>query len=194
IVTNPTYAHLHDKARDFIQAILGKTGVHLAHKVEESVKGLLVTSVIFEELCFFFFKQKTAYDIPLLTRTFEFLKTQEEPVLLHILTKKGKGYAPALKQPDKFHGLGKYKIESGETAPTPTPTYSEIIGKTLAKFAETNQKIVAITAAMPSGTGLGFFQAQHPTRYFDVGNAEEHAALFACGLATQGLQPFLAIY
>jgi 1-deoxy-D-xylulose-5-phosphate synthase len=194
IVTNPTYAHLHDKARDFVQAILGKTGVHLAHKVEESVKGFLVPSVIFEELGLHYYGPIDGHDIPLLTKTFEFLKTQEEPVLLHILTKKGKGYEPAIKQPDKFHGLGKYKIESGETAPTPTPTYSEIIGKTLAKFAETNQKIVAITAAMPSGTGLSHFAKAHPTRYFDVGIAEEHATLFACGLATQGLQPFLAIY
>jgi 1-deoxy-D-xylulose-5-phosphate synthase len=194
IVTNPTYAHLHDKARDFVQAILGKTGVHLAHKVEESVKALLVPSVIFEELGLHYYGPIDGHDIPLLTKTFEFLKTQEEPVLLHILTKKGKGYEPAIKQPDKFHGLGKYKIESGETAPTPTPTYSEIIGKTLAKFAETNQKVVAITAAMPSGTGLSHFAKAHPTRYFDVGIAEEHATLFACGLATQGLQPFLAIY
>ncbi len=165
-----------------------------AHKVEESVKGLIVPSVIFEELGLRYYGPIDGHDIPLLIRTFEFLKTQEEPVLLHILTQKGKGYAPALKQPDKFHGLGKYKIESGETAPTPTPTYSEIIGKTLAKLAETNQKIVAITAAMPSGTGLSHFQKAHPTRYFDVGIAEEHATLFACGLATQGLQPFLAIY
>jgi 1-deoxy-D-xylulose-5-phosphate synthase len=130
----------------------------------------------------------------LLTRTFEFLKRQDEPVLLHILTKKGKGYEPAIKQPDKFHGLGKYKLETGETAPAPTPTYSEIIGKSLAKFADTNQKIVGITAAMPSGTGLAHFAKAHPTRYFDVGIAEEHAALFACGLATQGLKPFLTIY
>jgi 1-deoxy-D-xylulose-5-phosphate synthase len=194
IVTNPTYAHLHDKARDFIQAILGKTGVQLVHKVEESVKGLLVPSVIFEELGLRYYGPIDGHDIPLLIRTFEFLKTQEEPVLLHILTKKGKGYEPAIKQPDKFHGLGKYKIESGETAPTPTPTYSEIFGKTLARFAETNQKLVAITAAMPSGTGLSHFQKAHPNRYFDVGIAEEHATLFACGLATQGLQPFLAIY
>jgi 1-deoxy-D-xylulose-5-phosphate synthase len=194
IVTNPTYAHLHDKARGFIQAIAGKTGVHFAHKVEESVKGLLVPSVIFEELGLHYYGPIDGHDIPLLTRTFEFLKTQEEPVLLHILTKKGKGYEPAIKQPDKFHGLGKYKIESGETPPAPTPTYSEIFGKTLAKFAETNQKLVAITAAMPSGTGLSHFVKVHPGRYFDVGIAEEHAALFACGLATQGLQPFLAIY
>src|SRR6516225_10103273 len=194
IVTNETYAHLHDKARDFVEWILGKTGVHLAHKVEESVKGLLVPSVIFEELGLRYYGPIDGHDIPLLIRTFEFLKTQDEPVLLHILTQKGKGYAPALKQPDKFHGLGKYKIESGETAPTPTPTYSEIFGKTLAKFAETNQKLVAITAAMPSGTGLSHFAKAHPGRYYDVGIAEEHATLFACGLATQGLQPFLAIY
>src|SRR5213083_479694 len=194
IVTNPTYAHLHDKARDFVQAILGKTGVHLAHKVEESVKGLLVPSVIFEELGLRYYGPIDGHDIPLLIKTFEFLKTQEEPVVLHILTKKGKGYEPAIAKPDKFHGLGKYKLETGETAPTPTTTYSETIGKTLAKFADSNKNIVAITAAMPSGTGLGFFQAAHPDRYFDVGIAEEHAALFACGLATQGLKPFLAIY
>src|SRR5881296_755133 len=194
IVTNPTYAHLHDKARDFVQAILGKTGVQLAHKVEESVKGLLVPSVIFEELGLRYYGPIDGHDIPLLIRTFEFLKTQDEPVLLHILTKKGKGYEPAIKQPDKFHGLGKYKLDSGETAPTPTPTYSEIIGKTLAKFADNNQKLVAITAAMPSGTGLSHFAKAHPTRYFDVGIAEEHAALFACGIATQGLTPFLTIY
>lgn len=194
IVTSPTYAHLHDKARGFIQAIAGRTGVHFAQKVEESVKGLLVPSVIFEELGLHYYGPIDGHDIALLTRTFEFLKTQEEPVLLHILTKKGKGYEPAIKQPDKFHGLGKYKIESGETPPAPTPTYSEIFGKTLAKFAETNQKIVAITAAMPSGTGLSHFAKAHLGRYFDVGIAEEHASLFACGLATQGLQPFLAIY
>src|SRR5919201_791403 len=194
IVTSETYAHLHDKARQFVQAIAGRYAVELAHKVEEGVKGLIVPSVIFEEFGLRYYGPIDGHDIPLLIRTFEFLKTQQEPVLLHILTKKGKGYEPAIKQPDKFHGLGKYKIESGETAPTPTPTYSEIIGKTLAKFADTNRKLVAITAAMPSGTGLAHFQKAHPDRYFDVGIAEEHAALFACGLATQGMTPFLAIY
>jgi len=194
IATSPTFTHLHDKARGFIQAIAGKTVVHFAHKVEESVKGLLVPSVIFEELGLRYYGPIDGHDIPLLIRTFEFLKMQDEPVLLHILTKKGKGYEPAIKQPDKFHGLGKYKLETGETAPTPTPTYSEIIGKTVAKFADINRKIVAITAAMPSGTGLAHFAKAHPDRYFDVGIAEEHAALFACGLATQGLKPFLAIY
>src|SRR6202008_988510 len=194
IGANPTYAGLPDRARGFMQAIAGKSAVEFAHRFEEGVKNLLVPSVIFEELGLRYYGPIDGHDIPLLIRTFEFLKTQDEPVLLHILTKKGKGYEPALKQPDKFHGLGKYKIESGETAPTPTPTYSEVFGKTLAKFAETNQKLVAITAAMPSGTGLSHFQKAHPTRYFDVGIAEEPATLFACGLATQGLKPFLAIY
>jgi 1-deoxy-D-xylulose-5-phosphate synthase len=194
IVANPTYAGLHDKARRFVEAIAGKSAVEFAHKVEEGVKNLLLPSVIFEELGLRYYGPIDGHDIPLLIKTFEFLKTQDEPVLLHILTKKGKGYEPAIAKPDKFHGLGKYKIESGETAPAPTPTYSELMGKTLAKFADSNQKIVAITAAMPSGTGLGFFQAQHPTHYFDVGIAEEHAALFASGLATQGLKPFLTIY
>ena len=194
ITTHPMYAGLHEKARRFIEAIAGKGAVHLAHKFEEGVKNLLVPSVIFEELGLRYYGPIDGHDIPLLIKTFEFLKTQEEPVVLHILTKKGKGYEPAIAKPDKFHGLGKYKLETGETAPTPTPTYSETIGKTLAKFADSNKNIVAITAAMPSGTGLGFFQAAHPDRYYDVGIAEEHAALFACGLATQGLKPFLAIY
>jgi 1-deoxy-D-xylulose-5-phosphate synthase len=194
IVANPTYAGLHDKAERFIAAIAGKSVLNLAHKVEEGVKNLLVPSVIFEELGLRYYGPIDGHDIPLLIKTFEFLKTQDEPVLLHILTKKGKGYEPAIAKPDKFHGLGKYQLETGETAPAPIPTYSEIIGKTLAKFADANRNIVAITAAMPSGTGLGFFQAKHPDRYYDVGIAEEHAALFACGLATQGLKPFLTIY
>ena len=194
IVANPTYAGLHDKARRFIEAIAGKSAAHFAHKVEEGVKGLLVPSVIFEELGMRYYGPIDGHDIALLTRTFEFLKTQEEPVLLHILTKKGKGYEPAIAKPDKFHGLGKFAADTGETAPASTPTYSEIIGRTLSKFADSNKNIVAITAAMPSGTGLGLFQAAHPDRYFDVGIAEEHAALFACGMATQGLKPFLTIY
>ena len=194
IATSPTFTHLHDKARRFVETIAGKSLAHFAHKVEEGMKGLIVPSVIFEELGLRYYGPIDGHDIPLLIRTFEFLKDQDEPVLLHILTKKGKGYDPAIKQPDKFHGLGKYKPETGETAPAPTPTYSEIIGKTLAKFADTNRKIVAITAAMPSGTGLAHFAKAHPDRYFDVGIAEEHASLFACGLATQGLKPFLTIY
>ena len=112
IVTNPTYAHLHEKAGRFIKAIAGKGALHLAHKVEEGVKNLLLPSVIFEELGLRYYGPIDGHDIPLLTRTFEFLKKQDEPVLLHILTKKGKGYEPAIAKPDKFHGLGKFKLET----------------------------------------------------------------------------------
>src|SRR6187399_1774468 len=194
IATHPTYAHLHEKAAHFIGMIGGKFAVDLAHKVEAGMKNLLLPSVIFEELGLRYYGPIDGHDVSLLARTFEFLKTQNEPVLLHILTQKGKGYAPALEQPDKFHGLGKFEPKTGKTAAASTPTYSEIFGKTLAKFAESNNKIVAITGAMPSGTGLVHFAKAHPDKYFDVGIAEEHAALFAAGLATQGFKPFLAIY
>jgi len=194
IVANPAYAHLHEKAAKFVEWLGGKTARKLVGKVEAGVKNLLAPSVIFEDLGLRYYGPIDGHDIPLLIRTFEFLKTLNEPVILHILTQKGKGYAPALARPDKFHGLGKFEPETGETAPAPTPTYSELLGKTLSDFADNNRRIVAITAAMPTGTGLARFAALHPDRYFDVGIAEEHAALFACGLAAQGMKPFLAIY
>ena len=194
IATSPAYAHLHEKASNFVKMIGGQTALDFAHKVEAGVKNLLLPSVIFEELGFRYYGPIDGHDIPLLVQTFEFLKTQNEPVLLHILTQKGRGYAPALAKPDKFHGLGKFEPKTGATKPTSTPTYSELFGTTLSKFAEQNNRLVAITAAMPTGTGLASFAAAHPTRYFDVGIAEEHAALFASGLATQGFKPFLAIY
>ncbi|HEX8312654.1 MAG TPA: 1-deoxy-D-xylulose-5-phosphate synthase [Chthoniobacteraceae bacterium] len=194
IATHPTYTHLHEKAAQFVGTVGGKFVLDLAHKVEAGVKNLLVPSVIFEELGLRYYGPIDGHDIPLLIRTFEFLKTQNEPVLLHILTKKGKGYEPAIEQPDKFHGLGKFEPKTGKTSSTATPTYSELFGRTLAKFAESNNKICAITGAMPTGTGLVHFAKAHPDKYYDVGIAEEHAALFAAGLAVQGFKPFLAIY
>ncbi len=194
IVTNPAFAHLHENAAKFLEWIGGKSARKLAHKAESALKNLLAPSVIFDELGIRYYGPIDGHDTALLTQTFEFLKTQNEPVLLHILTTKGKGYAPALEKPDKFHGLGKFHLDTGETVASPTPTYSELLGEKLADFADTNNKIVAITAAMPTGTGLIHFAKRHPDRCFDVGIAEEHAALFACGLATQGMKPFLAIY
>jgi 1-deoxy-D-xylulose-5-phosphate synthase len=194
LVTSDAYSHLHEKAAKFVEMIAGRFAQQFVHKVEEGVKHLVLPSVIFEDLGLRYYGPIDGHDIPLLIQTFEFLKKQNEPVLLHIITQKGKGYAPALAKPDKFHGLGKFKLETGETTAAPTPTYSELFGQTLAKFADQNNKIMAITAAMPSGTGLFHFAAKHPEQYFDVGIAEEHAALFACGLATQGFKPFLAIY
>lgn len=194
IATSPAYAQLHDQTAKFVEWIGGKTARHLAHKIEAGVKQILLPGVIFEDLGLRYFGPIDGHDIPLLIRTFEFLKTQNEPVILHILTKKGKGYAPALAMPDKFHGLGKYQQETGETMAGTSPTYSEIFGKTLSDFADHNRKIVAITAAMPTGTGLSQFASRHPDRFYDVGIAEEHAALFAAGMATRGMKPFLTIY
>jgi len=194
IVANPSYAHLHEKAARFVEWLGGKTARKLAGKVEAGVKNLLAPSVIFEDLGLRYYGPIDGHDIPLLVKTFEFLKTQDEPVILHILTKKGKGYAPAIEKPDKFHGLGKFHLDTGDTVPSVTPTYSELLGKTLGDFADHNNKIVAITAAMPTGTGLIHFAKRHPGRCFDVGIAEEHAALFASGLAVQGMKPFLVIY
>ncbi|MFZ4775894.1 MAG: 1-deoxy-D-xylulose-5-phosphate synthase [Terrimicrobiaceae bacterium] len=194
IVTNPAYNHLHEKAGNFVEWIAGKSARKLAHKAEVGLKNLLAPSVIFEELGIRYYGPIDGHDTALLTETFEFLKTQNEPVILHILTQKGKGYGPALEKPDKFHGLGKFHRDTGETVASPTPTYSELLGTTLANFADHNNKIATITAAMPTGTGLMGFAKRHPDRLFDVGIAEEHAALFACGLAVQGMKPFLAIY
>jgi 1-deoxy-D-xylulose-5-phosphate synthase len=194
IVANPAYAHLHEKAAQFVEWLGGKTARKLAGKFEAGMKNLIAPSVIFDDLGLRYYGPIDGHDVGLLTRTFEFLKTQNEPVILHILTQKGKGYAPAIAKPDKFHGLGKFHHDTGETVASPTPTYSELLGKTLADFADHNNKIATITAAMPSGTGLINFAKRHPKRFFDVGIAEEHAALFASGLAVQGMKPFLAIY
>jgi len=194
IATSPTYSGLHDRAAKFVEKLLGKRVKEFAHKVEASVKGLIAPSVFFEDFGFRYYGPIDGHDQTTLLRTLEFLKTQNEPVLLHILTTKGKGYDPALQQPLKFHGLGRFEPKTGATQSASSPTYSELLGTTLSKFADTNNKIVGITGAMPSGTGLISFAKAHPTRYFDVGIAEEHAALFAAGLACEGFKPFLAIY
>ena len=194
IATSPMYSGIHDRAAKLVEKVLGKRVKDFAHRVETSVKSLIAPSVLFEDLGFRYYGPIDGHDINLLVRTLEFLKTQDKPVVLHIKTIKGRGYAPALEQPLKFHGLGRFEPKTGATKSSETPTYSELFGQTLAKFAETNNKIVAITGAMPSGTGLVHFAKAHPGRYFDVGIAEEHAALFASGLACEGFAPFLAIY
>jgi len=203
VATHPAYASLHLKAAEFVEKLGGKAVRRFAGKVEESAKGLVLaaakqpaptSSMIFEEFGLRYYGPIDGHDLPLLVKTFEFLKTCNEPVLLHIITEKGRGYKPALEDPGKFHGLGKYNIETGETAGTSTPTYSQIYARSVVDFAKADPKILAITAAMPGGTGLSVFKKELPERYFDVGIAEEHAALFACGMATQGLRPFLTIY
>jgi len=192
--TSSTYSHIHEKAAEFVERIAGKSIRTIAQKVESGAKNLLFPNVLFEKFGIHYYGPIDGHDIDLLVKTFEFLKNQDEPVILHIITEKGRGYEPAKANPMKFHGLGPYKTETGETPPGGDMTYSQLYGTHLGKFALKDDKIVAVTAAMPNGTGLVEFQKVVPERYYDVGIAEEHAALFACGQAVQGLKPFLTIY
>ncbi len=194
IVTHPGYDYLRDRAGKFVEKLAGRTALHMARKAEEAAKSMLWPSVIFEELGLKYYGPIDGHDIATLIRTFEFLKVQERPVLLHVLTQKGKGFEPAIQKQKKFHGLGPYDPETGETNPISQRTYSEIFADTLVKLADSNPRLLAITAAMPNGTALDRFRAHHPDKFFDVGIAEEHAVLFAAGLATQGFKPFCAIY
>lgn len=192
--THSTYASVRSKAANFVEKHAGKAVRNLAHKVEEGAKNLLFPNVLFEKFGLRYFGPIDGHDLPLLVRTFEHLKTLNEPCVLHIITEKGRGYQPAINNPGKFHGLGAYNVEDGSTSVSGPPTASEIFGRTVTDLAKNDPNIVAITGAMPGGTKLDLFKTEIPERYFDVGIAEEHAALFACGLATRGIKPFLAIY
>jgi 1-deoxy-D-xylulose-5-phosphate synthase len=194
IVTNERYKHLHDSATRLVQRFGGKVALEVMRRAEEAAKGMLWPSLLFEELGLQYFGPIDGHNLPLLVETFKFLKDANRPVLLHILTQKGRGFQPAMDKQKKFHGLGPYDPETGQTEPSGKPTYSETFANTLVKLASKDERIVAITAAMPNGTGLDIFRAQYPKRYFDVGIAEEHAVVFAAGMATRGLRPVCAIY
>ncbi|WP_353565864.1 1-deoxy-D-xylulose-5-phosphate synthase [Haloferula sargassicola] len=192
--THSTYSSVRNAAADFVERLAGKATRNLAHKVEQGAKNLLFPNVLFEKFGIRYFGPIDGHNVHLLVKTFDYLKNLNEPVVLHVITEKGRGYQPAIDNPGKFHGLGTYKIEDGSTGASSTPTASEIFGRTVTDLAKDDPKIVAITGAMPGGTKLEIFKDEIPERYYDVGIAEEHAALFASGLATKGIRPFLAIY
>jgi 1-deoxy-D-xylulose-5-phosphate synthase len=194
IATNPMYVNIHDRAAGLLEKFGGKAARHIAHKAEEAAKGIVGRGMIFEEFGLNYYGPVDGHNLPMLIETFKFLKVQNRPVVLHALTQKGRGFQPALEKQKKFHGLGPYDPETGETKAAAQKTYSEIFAESLTKLADTNDKVVAITAAMPNGTALDLFRPHHPNRYFDVGIAEEHAVLFAAGMATKGYRPFCAIY
>ena len=193
IVTNEHYQHLHDRATRLIERFGGKTAMKVVRRAEEAAKSMLWPSILFEEFGLEYFGPLDGHNLPLLVESFKFLKTLDHPVLLHVLTQKGRGFQPAIDGQKKFHGLGPYDPETGKTV-AGVPTYSEVFANTLADMATTDPRIVAITAAMPNGTGLDLFRPRHPRRYFDVGIAEEHAVIFAAGMATRGYRPVCAIY
>ncbi|MDQ2879070.1 MAG: 1-deoxy-D-xylulose-5-phosphate synthase [Pseudomonadota bacterium] len=168
-----------------------------ASKAEEFARGMATGGTLFEELGFYYVGPIDGHNLDHLIPVLENVRDAKEgPVLVHVVTKKGKGYAPAEAAADKYHGVQKFDVISGVQAkalPGP-PQYQNVFGAQLAKEAERDPTIVAITAAMPSGTGLDAFARAHPERFFDVGIAEQHAVTFAAGLAAQGMRPFCAIY
>ena len=201
IVTNPRYENLHRSMEKLVERFTGETGKNLALKAESVVKGLLSTghrpSVIFEEMGLSYYGPIDGHDLPTLIRTLDFAKHHEHPLLLHVITQKSKGFEIGMSKQKKYHGVGPntYDPEKGiETTSNAPKTYSQVFAETMVKLADMNSKVVAITGAMPNGTALDLFQPKHPDKYFDVGIAEEHAVIFAAGMATKGYKPFCAIY
>src|SRR3982751_3638987 len=169
-----------------------------ARKMEEYARGMFTGGTLFDELGFYYVGPVDGHDVRALVEVLENVRDAEVgPMLVHVVTQKGKGYGPAENSADKYHGVVKFDVVSGKQEKGPgggPPSYQNVFGETLAGLADTDPKIVAITAAMPSGTGVDKFAAKHPDRAFDVGIAEQHAVTFAAGLAAQGYKPFVAIY
>lgn len=167
------------------------------HKAEEYTRGMVTGGTLFEELGFYYVGPIDGHNLDHLLPVLENVRDSDQgPVLVHVVTTKGKGYAPAEDSADKYHGVPKFDVVTGEKAKSKAgpPAYQNVFGETLAKLAETDDRICAITAAMPSGTGVDKFAKAHPERAFDVGIAEQHGVTFAAGLAAQGMRPFAAIY
>ena len=168
-----------------------------ARKTDEFARGMTMGGTLFEELGFYYVGPIDGHNLDHLIPVLENVRDAEEgPILIHVVTKKGKGYAPAEAAADKYHGVQKFDVITGAQAKAPPgpPAYQNVFGETLSREAESDPRICAITAAMPSGTGLDKFAAAHPDRFFDVGIAQQHAVTFAAGLAAQGMRPFCAIY
>ncbi|NDY42143.1 1-deoxy-D-xylulose-5-phosphate synthase [Dissulfurirhabdus thermomarina] len=185
-----------------MESFLKKSGVgeqiwSVLKRSEDSLKSLLTPGMLFEALQFEYVGPLPGHHLDTLIDTLDNVRNLEGPVLVHVLTKKGKGYPPAEKEPDRFHGIGPFDPATGEPRrperPAP-PTYTQIFSQTLLRLAMDDPRIVAITAAMPAGTGLSAFADALPHRFFDVGIAEQHAVTFAAGLAMEGLRPVVAVY
>ena len=217
LITHPSYNRLQ---RDFQKLLKrlpkGELALKLGHKAEEVLKGTVSnlvleessskgevdgrggfgSSLIFEEMGLRYLGPIDCHNLPMLIAALEYAKTCDQPVVLHVMTQKGKGYDAAIKHPEKLHGVGPYDVKTGTAikGKASAPAWQDVFGKTLVKLCRKNSSLVGITAAMPSGTGLKHLEQEIPERYIDVGIAEEHAVIFACGMATMGLHPVVAIY
>lgn len=195
--TGETYNKIKSDIEGWLKNMeFGTDVLKAVRRLKGSVKYLMVPSSIFEELGYTYLGPIDGHDLNALQDVFQAAKKIDGPVLVHVLTKKGKGYAPAEESPNKFHGTGPYDVTTGKkiTNPAAPITYTEVFGNTLTEMAKADKKIVGITAAMPDGTGLSTFAKAHPDRFFDVGIAEQHAVTAAAGMAAAGLKPVAAIY
>ena len=175
--------------------VMGDRMIEHIRKTKSSIKQLVVPGMFFEDMGITYLGPIPGHNLPMLCKALKEAKKVEGPVLLHVMTTKGKGYKPAEIAPDKFHGIGPFDVESGKVlAKKDGDTYTDVFGKVLCDEASKNPDIVAITAAMADGTGLARFKKYHPDRFFDVGIAEEHGVTFAAGLAAGGLKPVFAVY
>jgi 1-deoxy-D-xylulose-5-phosphate synthase len=176
--------------------MIGEEMVKVAKRAEDAIKGFITPGMLFESMNFQYFGPIDGHRIDQLVETLHNVRDINAPIIVHVLTKKGKGYGPAEKNPTRFHGIGPFDVKTGKSldAGTHVPTYTQVFSKALLALAAKNDKIVAITAAMGEGTGLTAFAEKYPDRFYDVGIAEQHAITFAAGLATQGFVPVVAIY
>lgn len=196
--TAPTYNKVKHDLEFLLKKIptIGESVAKVVERLKDSLRFLLVPGELFEELGFKYVGPIDGHNIELMREVLEKAKTMQGPILIHTLTRKGKGYLPAECESDKFHGVGPFCIETGEIIKKTTnkPTYTSVFSKVLIELAEENKNIVAITAAMPEGTGLKKFGEIYPDRFLDVGIAEQHAVTVAAGLACEGKQPIVALY
>ena len=195
LLSSKSYESFRDIIKNFTKRLPNEVG-EFAKKTEGYFKGYLTGNTLFEELGLNYIGPVDGHNLKLLVQLFKKYKKKElhGPVFLHLITQKGRGYKPAEESKDKFHGVSSFDVKTGVQNKSKVVTYTNVVSDTLLKLAKKDKKIVAITAAMPSGTGLNKFQEKYPLRFYDVGIAEQHAVTFAGGLAAGGLKPFCAIY
>ena len=195
IISAPVYNRIKNELEKFLTHFsLMKKLVERARKFEETIKGLIIPGLFFEELGFRYFGPIDGHNLDVLIPTLNNIISLKGPKILHVVTKKGKGYKFSEESPENFHGISSFNIATGKPRARTEDNFSEVFAKRLKSLAKDDKKIIAITAAMPKGTGLHLFQEEFPERFFDLGIAESHAVGFASGLAKQGLKPVVAIY
>lgn len=197
ILTGQLFTRFRDDMKGFIRTLpgVGEPVSRIVKKWEEYAKGMITPGLLFEELGLKYVGPLDGHRLRLLIETLRNVRQLTGPILVHVVTKKGKGYAPAEQEPTRFHGIGPFDPETGKALhANAKPTYTSVFGRTLLRLAAEDRRIVAITAAMPQGTGLEAFAKEYPDRFYDVGIAEQHAVTMAAGFAVQGMRPVVAIY